>query len=82
MHRLPPARIPLAHLTDKYQLRVEALADYLKDPAKNFPATRMPNFRLSDDEARQLATYLLANGRMIKRQALKGDATRGAALLE
>ena len=74
-------RIPLAHLSDKYQLRVEALADYLKDPAKNFPATRMPNFRLSDDEARQLATYLLANGRMIKRQALKGDATRGAALL-
>lgn len=74
-------RIPLAHVSDKYQLRVEALADYLKDPAKNFPATRMPNFRLSDDEARQLATYLLANGRMIKRQALKGDATRGAALL-
>lgn len=74
-------RIPLAHLSDKYQLRVDALADYLKDPAKNYPATRMPNFRLADEEARQLATYLLANGRMIKRKALQGDATRGAALI-
>ena len=74
-------RIPLAHLTDKYHQRVDALAEYLKDPAKNYPATRMPNFRLADDEARQLATYLLANGRMIKRQALKGDPARGTALM-
>jgi len=74
-------RLPLAHLSDKYQLRVDALAAYLKDPAKNYPATRMPNFRLSDDEARQLATYLLANGRMIKRKPLVGDPARGAALI-
>ena len=74
-------RIPLAHLTDKYQQRAAALADYLRDPAKHYPATRMPNFRLNDEESGQLANYLLANGRMIKRQPLKGDPTRGAALL-
>jgi mono/diheme cytochrome c family protein len=74
-------RIPLAHLSDKYQLRAEALAAYLREPAKHYPATRMPNFRLSEEESGQLANYLLANGRMIKRQTLKGDPTRGAALL-
>jgi len=74
-------RIPLAHLTDKYQQRAAALADYLRDPAKHYPATRMPNFRLNEEESGQLANYLLANGRMIKRQPLKGDPTRGAALL-
>jgi len=74
-------RIPLAHLTDKYQQRAQALADYLREPAKHYPATRMPNFRLNEEESVQLANYLLANGRMIKRQPLKGDPTRGAALL-
>ena len=74
-------RIPLAHLSDKYQLRVEALATYLKDPSANYAATRMPHFRLNDEESTQLATYLLLNGRMIKRKAIQGDATRGGQLL-
>ena len=74
-------RIPLAHLSDKYQLRVEALAAFLKDPSANYAATRMPHFRLNDEESTQLASYLLLNGRMIKRQAIKGDATRGGQLL-
>ncbi len=74
-------RIPLAHLSDKYQLRVEALAAFLKDPSANYAATRMPHFRLNDEESTQLASYLLLNGRMIKRKAIKGDATRGGQLL-
>ncbi len=74
-------RIPLAHLSDKYHTRVEALASFLKDPSANYAATRMPHFRLGDEEATQLASYLLANGRMIKRKAIKGDAARGAQLL-
>lgn len=74
-------RIPLAHLTDKYQLRIEALAAFLKDPSANYAATRMPHFRLNDEESTQLASYLLVNGRMIKRQAIRGDAARGATLL-
>ena len=72
-------RIPLGHVGDKW--RGDALVDFLKDPAKNYPSTRMPHFRLEEAEATQLAAYLVANSRMVKRQALAGDATRGAALL-
>lgn len=72
-------RIPMGHVRDKW--RADALVAFLKDPAKNYTATRMPHFRLEDEEATQLAAYLLAHGRMIKRKALGGDAARGAALI-
>jgi len=72
-------RIPMGHLRDKW--RSAALVEYLKDPSKAYPATRMPHFRLEDEEATQLAAYLIANCRMVKRKALAGDATRGATLL-
>ena len=72
-------RIPLAHVSDKWNQ--SALVEFLKDPAKNYAATRMPHFRLEDEEAAQLASYLVNRGRMIKRKALAGDATRGAALI-
>jgi len=72
-------RIPLGHVSDKWNQ--SALVEFLKDPAKNYAATRMPHFRLEDEEAVQLASYLINRGRMIKRQALAGDATRGAALI-
>jgi len=72
-------RIPMGHLRDKW--RSAALIEFLKDPAKSYPSTRMPHFRLEDEEASQLATYLIANGRAIKRDAITGDATRGATLL-
>jgi len=72
-------RVPLGHVNDKWH--PAALVEYLQDPAKHYPATRMPHFRLSEEEATQLAAYLLANSRMIKRQALAGDPARGAALL-
>ncbi|MEI6795086.1 MAG: c-type cytochrome, partial [Verrucomicrobiota bacterium] len=72
-------RIPMGHLRDKWH--ADALIEYLKDPAKAYPATRMPHFRLEDEEATQLAAYLIANSRVIKRKPLVGDATRGATLL-
>jgi mono/diheme cytochrome c family protein len=72
-------RIPLAHVGDKWN--GAALVEFLKDPAKNYPATRMPHFRLEDEEATQLAAYLVTHGRMVKRKALAGDAARGAALI-
>ena len=74
-------RIPLGHVQDKYMGQAEPLAAYLKNPAATYAQTRMPNFRLSDEEAQQLAAYLLTHGRMIKREAVHGDAARGAALL-
>ena len=72
-------RIPLGHLRDKWQ--PAALVEFLKDPAKNYPATRMPHFRLENEEATQLASYLIAHSRVTKREAIAGDAARGAALL-
>ena len=72
-------RIPMGHIRDKWH--ADALVEFLKDPAKSYPSTRMPHFRLEDEEATQLAAYLVANSRQIKRQALAGDAARGAALL-
>ena len=72
-------RVPLGHVNDKWH--AAALVEYLQDPAKHYPATRMPHFRLEEEEATQLAAYLLANSRIIKRKALAGDATRGATLL-
>lgn len=72
-------RVPLGHLQDKWH--DAALVEYLKDPAKHYPATRMPHFRLEDEEATPLAAYLLSQSRLTKRKALAGDATRGAALL-
>ena len=72
-------RIPLGHLRDKW--RPSALVEYLKNPAKSYPATRMPHFRLETNEATQLASYLIANSRVTKREAIVGDVTRGATLL-
>jgi mono/diheme cytochrome c family protein len=72
-------RVPMGHIADKWH--PAALVEYLQDPAKHYPATRMPHFRLEEEEATQLAAYLLANSRMIKRQPIAGDATRGAALI-
>ena len=72
-------RIPLAHVTAKW--RPAALVDYLKDPAKTYRATGMPNFRLSDTEASQLAAYLLANARQTLPAAPAGDITKGGAVL-
>ena len=72
-------RIPMGHIRDKWH--AAPLIEFLKDPAKNYPSIRMPHFRLEDEEATQLAAYLIANSRMMKRDALTGDATRGAGLL-
>jgi mono/diheme cytochrome c family protein len=72
-------RVPMGHLADKWH--PAALVEYLQDPAKHYPATRMPHFRLDEEEASQLAAYLLANSRHVKRQALAGDAARGGALI-
>ncbi len=85
-HRQPDAkgddalgRLPLAHVRAKW--RDGALKDYLLDPAKNWPAARMPHFRLTEEEASQLAAYLLTKAPAAKLTAKEGDAARGAGLI-
>ena len=74
-------RIPLTHLFDKFQ--PDALKDFLLEPAKLSPHTRMPNFRLSEEEASALACYLLDSSSQVEHKALtfpKGDAVNGSTL--
>ncbi len=53
-----PDRLGLTHVRAKFP--AGALTDFLKAPAAHYAWIRMPDFRLSDDESAQLATYLEA----------------------
>ncbi len=72
------SRIPLAQVRGKFQ--PAALLEFLKMPGMHSPWTRMPNFRLSDAEAVQLAAYLMGNAKT-EFPAAKGDAIKGKALV-
>ena len=50
-------RVPLNHLAAKW--RPEALETFLKAPAAHFQWTRMPDFKLTAIEARELAAFAL-----------------------
>ena len=54
-----PARISLRHIAQKF--RDGKLIEFLKAPEKHFAWIRMPNFKLADAEARELAGLLLKN---------------------
>jgi mono/diheme cytochrome c family protein len=54
-------KLPLDHVAGKFSQG--ALARYLKEPTEHYGATRMPDFRLSDSEARRIAAFLLANSK-------------------
>ncbi len=71
-----PARVNLGSVAQKWQ--PAALTAFLQAPQKNHPATRMPDFRLSASEARQLTAFLLAGPRPGP-GALTGDRERGQA---
>jgi mono/diheme cytochrome c family protein len=70
-------RIPLAHVGGKFQSGT--LAGYLKMPGMHNPWTRMPNFRLTDDEAAELSAYILANAKT-EFPEVKGDVDSGRKL--
>ena len=72
-------RTPLAHVAAKWH--GAALVEYLRDPSRHYRTTRMPNFRLSQDEASKLAAFLLTSAKGEVAPVAKGDAARGAALL-
>ena len=56
------------------------LARFLKDPAKGNPHTRMPEFGFTDQEAADLASFVLslAGGGGLTAVVPEGDATKGA----
>jgi mono/diheme cytochrome c family protein len=73
------ARVPLSHLKAKWQPR--ALREYLKEPAKNYAWSHMPNFRLTDEEAERLTAYLVSGRQREFTAGRAGDVAKGAQLL-
>jgi cytochrome c553 len=73
-------RIDLTFVPQKWH--GSALVEYLQDPARNHPDVRMPDLKLSRDDAALLANWLLANGSKDALRPHKGDASRGKRLAE
>ena len=56
----------------------EWLYRWLKDPKRYRPKTNMPNLRVSDQEARDIATYLMTLGRRQERPGLAAELQQEA----
>jgi mono/diheme cytochrome c family protein len=77
----PFDRLSLHYVAAKFNSG--SLHAYLKSPHANYPWTRMPDFKLSDEEATALTGYLLtrAKGEIeVPQDAPAGDAARGKTL--
>ncbi|MBX3747764.1 MAG: c-type cytochrome [Verrucomicrobiae bacterium] len=64
--------------------RPEALAEYLRQPDRHHAATRMPDFRLSEEEGAELAAWLLSGtgGQGLEGgHSRPGDPVRGRRLV-
>jgi mono/diheme cytochrome c family protein len=71
-------RLTLYHAAGKYQ--PGAIGHFLKSPQQRRAWTRMPDFKLSDDEAASLEAYLRQESKGKPPLQAKGDASRGAKL--
>ena len=75
---------PLTHIADKTTR--EWIYAWLKDPQAYATTAKMPNFKLSDDEARDISAFLfadsvpLAGGTLTLSQKAASDPTAGASL--
>jgi mono/diheme cytochrome c family protein len=77
----PFDRLSLHYVAAKFNSG--SLYAYLKSPHAIYPWTRMPDFKLSDEEATALTAYLLTRARgeiEVSQDAPAGDATRGKLL--
>jgi mono/diheme cytochrome c family protein len=78
-----PARVSHEHVAAKFT--PAGLKQYLLDPDAHYAWNPMPNFRMSDTEAGDLAAYLLAKGTkpmpVTAPNVEKGDVARGEKLL-
>ena len=73
-------RVPWQFIKAKY--KPAALAEFLKQPEKHYAWIRMPNFRMSDDEAKKVAAYLLNSSTDFDGPAILGDAVKGKRLVQ
>jgi mono/diheme cytochrome c family protein len=76
----PRGRIPWRNIKAKFQ--PDALIAFLKKPEEHFAWIRMPNFHFSDDEARNVAAYLLKNSKDLDGETPNGDAANGQKLVQ
>jgi mono/diheme cytochrome c family protein len=78
----PDARGRVSWHYVKAKFKPAALVEFLKQPEKHYAWIRMPNFRFTDEEAKQVAAYLLANSVDLPGDAPKGDAGNGQKLVQ
>ncbi len=75
-----PAHINLDYVAAKF--KPKALVAFLKEPNKHYKWINMPNFALSDEEATQLAAYLLqTKTKEVPHAITGGDADLGKVLM-
>lgn len=79
---IEPLRRSLRHVKAKW--RPQALREFLLSPQKHYAWIKMPDFHLSEEEAAQLAAFLLAEGTAPLPHAdlPPGDAARGKSLVQ
>ena len=77
-----PAKISLKHVTQKFS--GGKLAEFLRWPEDHFAWIRMPNFKLADAEAKELAEFLLKQADKVVPQAIdrKSNIARGRDLVQ
>ncbi len=75
------SRISLARIGEKW--RVGSLTEYILDPHRDYAHNPMPNFRLSNNEADALVSYLIGSAADLtsKIDSGSGDARLGKGLL-
>ena len=73
---VPPISLEAIHA--KYH----DLSVFLRAPARHYPGTRMPDFKLSRQEAEALAVYLQGLGTKAIDQGAGGDALKGQTLVQ
>ncbi len=71
-------RVPLNHVSAKWQ--PVALKDYLLEPHKFSPGSKMPKTPLSEKEATELASYLMSFPKEVHPAGPVGDMARGGQL--
>jgi mono/diheme cytochrome c family protein len=76
-----PELLNLAGIADKWY--PSALADFLREPARHYSWTRMPDFSLDEDEAASITAYLFSAADPAEMpQAPAGDIRRGEQLIQ